>query len=73
MSTKIGGMVIKKGLVGGGKGSTRSDAFTRGGTWAEGGWYEEDDGGRGRRGGVGKGKEEEAWGRHNGMGCGTLI
>lgn len=37
MSTKIGGMVIKKGLAGGGKGSTRSDAFTRGGTWAEGG------------------------------------
>lgn len=28
MSTKIGGMVIKKGLAGGGKGSTRSDAFT---------------------------------------------
>lgn len=59
MSTKIGGMVIKKGLVGGGKGSTRSDAFTRGGTWAEGGWYEEDDGGReGGGGGVEKGKEE---------------
>lgn len=37
MSTKIGGMVIKKGLAGGGEGSTRSDAFTRGGTWAEGG------------------------------------
>lgn len=72
MSTKIGGMVIKKGLVGGGKGSTRSDAFTRGGTWAEGGWYEEDDGGRegGREGGLKRGKRR---GRHNGMGCGTLI
>lgn len=67
MSTKIGGMVIKKGLAGGGKGSTRSDAFTRGGTWAEGGWYEED-----VEGGL-KREKEEAWGRHNGMGCGTLI
>lgn len=68
MSTKIGGMVIKKGLAGGGKGSTRSDAFTRGGTWAEGGWYEEDVERRGL-----KREKEEAWGRHNGMGCGTLI
>ena len=57
-------MVIKKGSRI--EGSTRSDAFTRRGTW---GMMQR---GESNEGGGEKG-EEEAWGRHNSMGCGTLI
>lgn len=69
MSTKIGGMVIKKGLVGGevkaARGQTRLLAAAHG--------PKGDDTKRMlKRGGL-KREKEEAWGRHNGMGCGTLI
>ena len=56
-------MVIKKGSRI--EGSTRSDAFTRRGTWGMDAKEERQRGGE-------KG-EVEAWGRHNSMGCGTLI
>lgn len=70
MSTKIGGMVIKKGLVGGevkaARGQTRLLAAAHGPKGDDTKRMLKSEGGLKR-------EKEEAWGRHNGMGCGTLI